>query len=78
MATTPDAEKTCPGFELDQLQSIRDVTDVIKYAVGNATGAEANIALRTETAALQESCLRQGLMKPVSTAGRFGTVFLSH
>ena len=56
VAAAPQDEKACPDAEIDQLQSIRDVTAVIRYAIGSSTGADANAALRTEEAALQDSC----------------------
>lgn len=49
-------EKACPDFELDQLQSIADVTKTVQGAIAGKTGAAATAALRAVTAGLEQSC----------------------
>jgi hypothetical protein len=49
-------ERKCPDFELDQLTEIRDVTADVHAALAGKTGDAANLALRAETAKLEQSC----------------------
>ncbi len=56
LAKRPEDEKTCPAFELDQLQSIDDVTKRVQGALAGKTGAAATAALRAATAGLEQSC----------------------
>ncbi len=49
-------ERKCPDFELDQLTEIRDVTNDVHAALTGKTGDAANLALRAETAKLEQSC----------------------
>lgn len=55
-AQAPGEERKCPDFELDQLTEIRDVTSDVRGALAGKTGDAANMALRAETAKLQQSC----------------------
>jgi len=57
-AKTAAEERTCPGFELNQLIQIRDVTAEVQGALAGKTGEEANRALRVKEAELQRSCGR--------------------
>jgi peptidase S46-like protein len=49
-------ERKCPAFELDQLVEIRDVTAEVQQALAGKTGDEANKALNTKEAELQQRC----------------------
>ncbi len=55
-AQTSSEERKCPAYELDQLTEIRDVTADVHSALAGKTGDAANLALRAETAKLQQSC----------------------
>jgi hypothetical protein len=55
-AQTAGEERKCPDFELDQLEEIRDVTSDVHSALAGKTGDTANLALRAETAKLEQSC----------------------
>jgi len=55
-ATTVADERKCPAFELDKLIEIRDVTSDVRTALAGKTGDAANLALRAETAKLEQSC----------------------
>lgn len=56
VAQTAADERKCPNFELDQLTEIRDVTSEVHGALAGKTGDAANMALRAETAKLEQSC----------------------
>jgi hypothetical protein len=49
-------ERKCPAFEIDQLVEIRDVTAEVRSALAGKSGDAANLALRAETAKLEQSC----------------------
>jgi Peptidase S46 len=49
-------ERKCPAFELDQLTEIHDVTAEVHSALAGKAGDAANVALRAETAKLEQSC----------------------
>jgi hypothetical protein len=55
-AKTDDEEKACPGFEIDQLTSITDVTKAVTGATAGKTGAALTAAIRAENAKLQKAC----------------------
>jgi len=55
-AKTPEEEKKCPDFELDQLVEIRDVTKDVAEALTSKTGDDANKALNAKRAELEQSC----------------------
>ena len=56
LAKTGEDEQKCPGFELNQLASITDITKTILAATAGKTGAAANAALRAASAKAQQSC----------------------
>ena len=49
-------ERKCPDFELDQLTKISDVTSEVHGALAGETGEASVLALRAETAKLEQSC----------------------
>ena len=55
-AKRQEDERTCPGFEIDQLTGIENVTAVIHAAIVNKTGDAAQRALRAAEATAQETC----------------------
>jgi hypothetical protein len=56
LARTAVEERPCPAFEIDELAEIRDVTGSVQAALSDKIGDAANVALRAETAKLQQSC----------------------
>ena len=55
-AKTDEEEKACPGFEIDQLTAIADVTKTVTSATAGKTGAALTAAIRAENAKLQKAC----------------------
>jgi hypothetical protein len=55
-AKTASDEKTCPGMEIDQLETITNVTQEMIGATKGLTGAAYTAALRAENAKLQQAC----------------------
>lgn len=55
-AKTQEDEVKCPGFEIDQLASITDVTKPMLAATKGKAGAALTAAIRAENAKLQQSC----------------------
>jgi hypothetical protein len=55
-AKTGDGEIKCPGFELDQLASIQDVTKTVRTATAGKSGRALIDALQTVEAKLSSSC----------------------
>ena len=55
-AKTDEEEKACPGFEVDQLTAITDVTKAMTSATAGKNGAALTAAIRTENAKLQKAC----------------------
>jgi len=56
VAKRPEDEHACPNFELDQLQTIEDVTATIQGAVAGKTGEAAVKALNAAEATAQATC----------------------
>jgi hypothetical protein len=55
-AKTGDGEIKCPGFELDQLASIQDVTKTVRTATAGKSGRALIDALQAVEAKLSSSC----------------------
>jgi len=55
-AKQPADEVACPGFELDRLDAIDDVTAALRKAIAGKTGRALLEALQGEEAALSSSC----------------------
>ncbi|HEY5258883.1 MAG TPA: S46 family peptidase [Candidatus Baltobacteraceae bacterium] len=55
-AKTQDEETKCPGFEIDQLTGIQDVTKQMLAATKGLTGAAFTAANRVENAKIQKQC----------------------
>lgn len=56
LATKPTEEARCPQIELDQLTSISDVTDRIRSATGNLSGAALSDAKKAEISRIESAC----------------------
>src|SRR5215472_14859168 len=56
IASSSAEERKCPSLELDQLIEIRDVTAEVQKALAGRTGDEANKALHSKEAELQQGC----------------------
>src|SRR5215469_1180770 len=56
IASSSVEERKCPSLELDQLIEIRDVTAEVQKALAGRTGDEANKALHSKEAELQQGC----------------------
>lgn len=56
VSASQSEERKCPDFELDQLTEISDVTSEVHSALQGKTGEAANLALRAESAKLEQSC----------------------
>jgi hypothetical protein len=55
-AKTPEDESKCPGFEIDQLLSIQNVTAEMLAATKGLNGAAFTAATRAENAKIQKRC----------------------
>lgn len=62
-AKAQDDEVKCPGFEIDQLADITDVTKQMLAATKGKSGAALTAAIRAENAKLQQSCGTSGTIR---------------
>lgn len=57
-AKTQSEERQCPGFELNRLEEITDVTERIAKATRGLSGQKYNDALKKETANIEKECAK--------------------
>jgi len=63
VAKRPEDERACPDFELDELQTIEDVTATVQGAVAGKTGETAVKALNAAEATAQATCGKDPMVR---------------